>query len=48
VVTCILVGVVPRGVFRVFISGIPPIYDTFCLYSQFHRSLFVLSRDLIV
>jgi len=26
-------------------SGVPPIYGAFRLYSQFHQSLFVLSRD---
>jgi hypothetical protein len=39
----------PQGCFfRVFISGAPPIYGALCLYAQFHQSLFVLSRDLVV
>ena len=40
--TCILVGVVLMSVFLgCLLSGFPPIYNVFCLYSQFHRSLFV-------
>jgi len=35
-------GCGPRGC---LFSGVPPMYDAFCLYPQFHRSLFVLSRD---
>jgi len=48
VVTCTLVGIVLMGVFRLFISDFPPIYGAVCLYSQFHLSLFVLNRDLVV
>jgi hypothetical protein len=29
-------------------SGVLPMYDAFCLYAQFHRSLFVLSMNLVV
>jgi len=29
-------------------SGVLPIYNVFSLYSLFHRSLFVLNRDLVV
>jgi len=41
--------VCPHGCFLgCLFSGVPPIYDAFTLYSHFHRSLFVLSRDLVV
>ena len=33
---------------RCLFLGVPPIYDASCLYSQFHRSLFVLNKDLVV
>jgi len=36
------------GVLGCLFSGVPPIYGASCLYSQFHRSPFVLSRDLVV
>jgi hypothetical protein len=44
----ILVGVVIGGFLGCLFSGVPPIYGAFCLYSQFHRSLFILSRDVVV
>jgi len=46
---CVLWWVLSLGVFLGWLfSGVPPIYDAFCLYSQLHRSLFILSRDLVV
>jgi hypothetical protein len=42
-------GCCPQGCFiGCLFSGFPPIYDAFSLYSQFHRSLLVLSRDPMV
>jgi len=47
VVTCILVDVVTRGVFRCLFSDVPHIYDAFCLYSQFYRSFVRLEHITI-
>jgi len=44
----ILVGVVIGVFLGCLFLGVPPIYRAFCLYSRFHRYLFVLSRDLVV
>jgi hypothetical protein len=42
-------GCCPQGCFLgCLFSGVPPIYDVSSLYSQFHRSLLVLSTDLVV
>jgi len=42
-------GCCPQVCFlRCLFSGAPPIYGAFGLYSPFHHSLFVLSRDLVV
>jgi len=48
----ILVGVVMgadrKGDFvGVLFSGVLHIYGAFCLYFKFHRSLFILCRDLV-
>ena len=39
-------GRCPHGCFLgCLFSSVPPIYNVFSLYSQFHRSLFVLNMD---
>ena len=37
-----------RVFYGVYFSGVPSIYVAFRLYSLFHQSLFVLSRDVVV
>jgi hypothetical protein len=42
-------GCCPQGCFLwCLFSGVPSIYGAFNLYYHFHRSLSVLSRDLVV
>jgi len=42
-------GCCPQGCFlECLFLGVSRMYGTFSLYSLFHRSLFVLSRDLVV